>query len=99
MEREVYQAACDKLQDWLDSLNELSPPWEEYELLAAKPIPSVWDSEEIDFYVWYFDKTEQQYIFMYGLDEPDREYADWTEETFLHAHNWFCSYKGGKENG
>lgn len=98
MEREVYEQAIERLQEWLDSLKGLSPPWEEYELLAAKPIQSVWDSEEIDIYVWYFDKTENQYIFMYGLDEPDREYADWTEETFLCALNWFCSYKGGKED-
>lgn len=94
MDRERYQAACETLQKWIDSLFELSPPWDEYELMAVKPVASVWDSEDLDFYAWYFDKTENQYIFMYGMGTPDRDYADWIEEDFLAAHNWFSSYEG-----
>lgn len=110
MEQEVYKQAIERLREWMDSIQaieilrewmdsmiEMSPPWEEYALLAARPIPNIWYSKEIDFYVWYFDKKENQYIFMFGRDEPDRESANWTEENFFSAYKRFCNYKGEKE--
>ena len=81
--------------DYLDQ--DESDDSDDWELVASK---DVFDSDGfLTTYKWFksTDPENPKHIFMFGVDQPDPDYADWQCDTFECAKEWFNSYKGFEE--
>lgn len=49
-------------------------------------------------YEWYRNKQTGLNIFMFGIDSPDPDYADWETESDSEAEDWFNDYTGFEDD-